>query len=115
MGPRLWYDLRIPSNLRMPIMERDGLHAQLHGIGRRLLLVGLACGTGWGVVAAILFLVGSVWLDLLWELTPAARLACLGLAAGVIVCVIGVASWRAGRAKEVHALGRRLDRAAHAK
>ncbi|MCE5268370.1 MAG: hypothetical protein LLG00_10840 [Planctomycetaceae bacterium] len=81
---------------------------------RRLISVHLAAGTVWALAAALLLLLAGAWLDLLWELPPAWRVATLWLAvvsAAALLAVLILAAWRAARG---FALARRLDRAGNA-
>ena len=81
-------------------METVPLQAQLRHFARRLLAIGVASGLGWGLAAAILLLVVCVWLDLLWELPPAMRVACAAAAAAVIGLLVLAAGWLARRHSE---------------
>ena len=92
-------------------MTRPSLVQPLSRARQRLLLVALAAGLLWGTVAAAAALACGVWLDLVWELPPLARIAALVLAvvaaAGALALVVG-RSWRQARVDRV---ARRLDQA----
>ena len=63
------------------------LHSQLRRFGRRLLALGVAAGIGWGITAAIVAAIAAAWIDLVWELPPAVRIAGIVIA---LVCGVGV-------------------------
>ena len=53
----------------------------------RVLAIGSACGVSWGSCAALGVLLAAVGVDLVWELSAAARIValCCGLAAGIVL------------------------------
>jgi hypothetical protein len=90
-------------------MATEPLVARLRKLGRRLLSVCLVAGAGWGLASAVVLLLACIWLDLLWELPPALRLASMGGAlAAVLLCMAGAAALarRCGRPRR---LARTLD------
>ena len=93
-------------------MATNSLLLRLRHLGRRLVGVRVAAGTGWGLVAAILLLLGCIWLDLLWELSPYLRLTSTGGALLVTILLAAVASWLALRQGRPHLLARLLDQTA---
>jgi hypothetical protein len=95
-------------------MATESLRSRLRYLGRRLLGVNLAAGLGWGLAAAVVLLLGCVWLDLLWELPPHLRQT--SAAGGLVVTVLlaGAAGWRALRHGQPRILAQRLDHAAQA-
>ena len=44
---------------------------------RRMFSIGVAMALGWLLLAVIAVLVLAIWLDVLWELSPAARVAAM--------------------------------------
>jgi hypothetical protein len=88
------------------------MQARLRHVGRRLVAVGVAAGTGWGLVAAVLLLLAGVWLDLLWELPPQVRVACDVGAPVALALLVLAAGYRALRGTVSWALADRLDRVA---
>ena len=73
-------------------MNATSLHKRLRYFGRRVLAVGVAAGVAWGIAAAVVLLLVSVWLDLLWELPPSVRIAGTVLALVVLVLLIVIVS-----------------------
>ena len=95
-------------------MSSTSLHDRMRSLKRRLLAVGLSTSMGWGVAAAVLLLLLGMWLDLMFELAPRARIACgiAGAALGLfMVAGLAISVWRRGAPA---ALAHRLDRAAAA-
>jgi hypothetical protein len=90
-------------------MPAHNLTSILQSLGRRLLTLNCAAGVAWGVTAAVVFILLGVWLDLLWELPPGLRVACLGLAgvvaAGIVAMLVAIAL----KKRTPHALARRID------
>lgn len=85
------------------------LQAQLRKAARRLRLIGSARALVWGAVAAVVLLVFAIWLDLLWELSPTARIA-FDWGAGAAAAMLFVAlAYRTARTARPAALARRLD------
>jgi hypothetical protein len=93
-------------------MTTPSLHSQLRRFGRRVLLVGLLAGAAWALATAIVLAVAGAWLDLVWELPPAGRLACLAAAAVGAAGVIAATAWFVTRRRQPRELARRLDRTA---
>jgi hypothetical protein len=93
-------------------METATLKSQLAGVRRRLIWISATAGFFWSLLAVLGILLFAVWLDLLWELSPQARVAWVVLATlgGLILfAVFGGSMWRrSGDALVV----RRLDHAA---
>lgn len=86
------------------------LGTQLRRIRRRLLGIGTAAATAWGLVAVTVLLLLGVWLDLLWELSPEWRIGTFwaaGIAGAVLLIGLAAATVRAARDA---AIARRLDR-----
>jgi hypothetical protein len=92
-------------------MHMTLLH-RLRRLGRRSLGIGLAAALGWMLVVAAAVLAAGVWLDLLWDTPPSARLAVVGLAILAAATWFGFAAARAWRGAAPAALARRLDDAA---
>ena len=69
-------------------MTHSPLQSRLRRTGRRLLLLGGTAAVTWGLIAAALMTLAGAWLDLLWELSPQARFAALGLAAAASVLLV---------------------------
>ncbi|HEV3257077.1 MAG TPA: hypothetical protein VG013_09375 [Gemmataceae bacterium] len=88
------------------------LRARLRQLGRRALAVGAAAGLGSGLATALLLLVGSAWLDLLFELSSGSRVGCDAGAVAVLLGLVLVAGWQARRTGAARNLARRLDRVA---
>ena len=90
------------------------LQARLRKAVRRLRLIGSAGALVWGLVAAVVLLVFAAWLDLLWELSPAARIALVwgAAAAGAMLLAGPGLPLPPARARPA-ALARRLDFAAN--
>ncbi len=85
------------------------LQARLRKAARRLRLIGTARALVWGAVAAVVLLVFAIWLDLLWELSPTARIA-FDWGAGAAAAMLFVAlAYRTARTARPAALARRLD------
>lgn len=93
-------------------MTTASLHGQLLRIGRRVALISLLTGAIWAVAVALLLAIGGAWLDLVWELPPAGRIAVLAGSAAVAAGVVCAAVWLAARRRQPRELARRLDRAA---
>ena len=91
-------------------MERS-LQATLRQLGRWILMIGGACGVGWGLIATGVFLVVMVWLDLVWEMPPQARIISLvgAVAAGLVLLAIVLR--RTWTKTPVGEIARRLDHA----
>ncbi len=87
---------------------------RLRHLARRLLWVHLAAGAGWGIVAALVLMLGGAWLDLLWEMPAALRAACGGAALATLLGVLVSAGGLARRRGRAEVLAGRLDAAAHA-
>jgi hypothetical protein len=93
-------------------MSTRPLRRRLGQVRRRLFWIGAGAGFLWGLIATVAVLAAGVWLDLLWELSAAMRVATLaaaGAAGGVLLIAAAVLTLRAGRYGPV---ARRLDRAA---
>ena len=87
------------------------IDTRLGRAGRRLMRIGAAAGAAWGLGGATSLLLLGAWLDLLWELSPALRIATLwaaGATGGLLLCTLAAAAVRAARHA---AVARRLDRA----
>jgi hypothetical protein len=91
----------------------SSFRTRLRRVRRRLLSIGAAAGTSWGLAIATLLLLAGAWLDLLWELTPAWRIAALaaaGVCGAALLTVVTAATILAARDAGII---RRLDRAGH--
>jgi hypothetical protein len=90
------------------------LQGHIASLGRRLRRLGAVAALGYGLVAAALLWLAAAWLDLVWELPPAGRIAASALAlAGALVGAAWIAArWR-GLARSDR-LARQLDQAAKA-
>ncbi|MHB8951530.1 MAG: hypothetical protein ACYC4U_00975 [Pirellulaceae bacterium] len=93
-------------------MPGTTLHTFLQRIRRRLLLVGGMASLCWALTLAAVVLLVSIWLDLLWDLTPVWRLAATACA-----LLAGLLMFATMLARTISAAGhsraaRRLDRAA---
>ena len=93
-------------------MTHSPLRSRLRRTGRRLLWFGGTAALTWGLVAAALMALAGAWLDLLWELSPQARIAAVVVAAHGRRVAGGGASAPGGVAARHAAVARRLDRAA---
>ena len=100
------------SRIRITDNSHDFPRTQLRRVRRRLLGIGAAAAIVWGLAAATLLLLLGVWLDLLWEFSPAVadRHALGGRRPPARCCS---ARWSAltVRAARDAAVARRLDRA----
>ncbi len=85
------------------------LQARLRKAGRRLRLIGSAGALVWGLVAAVVLLVFAAWLDLLWELSPTARIVLVWGSAAAGAMLLLVLAYRTARTARPAALARRLD------
>ena len=85
------------------------LQARLRKAGRRLRLMGSAGALVWGLVAAVVLLVFAAWLDLLWELSPTARIVLVWGSAAAGAMLLLVLAYRTARTARPAALARRLD------
>ncbi|MEX1229458.1 MAG: hypothetical protein WEB58_04410 [Planctomycetaceae bacterium] len=76
-------------------MPNNELNSLLEKVRRRQLVVGMTAGFFWAIIAAVLALLVGMWLDVLWELSPQARIV-----AGFVAAVAGfvLLAWLAGRA-----------------
>jgi hypothetical protein len=88
------------------------LLARLRAACRRQQVLGTAGGLLWGLLAAAGVLVFAAWLDLVWELAPALRIAMLGIAAASAVVLFGALVCQTVRHAGFTAMARRLDAAA---
>ncbi len=93
-------------------MGDKSLRARIRGVRRRLLWVGSASAVAWGLFAATALLLTAAWLDLLWELSPAWRIAMLSAAGAVGIAGVLVLAWRTARAGRSQTVARRLDETA---
>ncbi len=93
-------------------MTRSSLRAWISRAARRLLVIGGGAAVTWGLVAAVLVVVGGVWLDLLWDLSPAARIASVAAAGAAGMVLVAALTWRVAIAAHAAAIARRFDRAA---
>jgi hypothetical protein len=93
-------------------MASQSLRARLARVRRRLLLIGSSSAVFWGFQAGAVLLLAVVWLDLVWELSPAWRVAtlCVSGAAGFLGIV--ALTWRAARSGRTATLARQLDKTA---
>jgi len=89
------------------------LQSRIRKTGRRLRLIGSAAALAWGLAAAIGLLLFAAWLDLLWELSPTARIIMLWGAPSVGAMLMIVLAYRTARTARPAALARRLDFAAN--
>ncbi|HJT34809.1 MAG TPA: hypothetical protein VJ783_22470 [Pirellulales bacterium] len=90
-------------------MAAHRLHESLRRLRRRLLTLAAATGLGWGIACLVGLLIASIWLDLVAELPPPARIitSAVSLAAGLAIGVgILIAAVRHGGFAR---LARRLD------
>ena len=89
--------------------------ADLRRLGRRVRGIGGVWGLGWGLVAIELTVLAGAWTDLVFELSPALRLAALATAllAGAALAI--ALAWRSGRQAGAANLARRLDQVAAAR
>jgi hypothetical protein len=91
--------------------SRRSLHAEISRVRRRWLLLGAAIALVWALAAAIVLALAGVWLDLVWELSPQARIAAsIVAAAGAILLLATLAVFTVRSARDA-ILARRLDRA----
>jgi hypothetical protein len=90
-------------------MPAHNLTSVLQSLGRRLLTLNLVAGIAWGVTAAIICVLLGVWLDLLWELRPELRIACLVMAGLATVGMVGLLALTAMKRRTPLALARRID------
>ena len=88
------------------------LRSRLAQAARRLWLIGSATAVACGLTAALAIALGGAWLDLVWELPPAGRIAVLWLAAAAGVGLLVGVTWRTTSASGRAMLARRLDLAA---
>lgn len=88
-------------------MSASSFASTFESLKHRLLAIGSAMGLAWGACAAIGVAGAAVWLDLVWELPPAARVAAIGIsiAIGLLLAVRILASLRTTDVL----LARRLD------
>lgn len=93
-------------------MATGSLQRRLRSVRRRSLMIGTASATVWGLAAAVVLLLGGVWLDLLWELSPQLRIGLLCAAGAVGVALVGVLLGITAQAARDKRLARRLDRVA---
>ncbi|MFW6124501.1 MAG: hypothetical protein ACOC46_00015, partial [Pirellulales bacterium] len=87
------------------------LRSRLRRFRRRLWMIGSASAMAWGVAAAVLLLLVAAWLDLLWELSPRARLGVTAVAIVAGLAALGgcmAATLRAGGRRRIAG---RVDRA----
>jgi hypothetical protein len=87
------------------------LQARLRQAGRRLVLIGSTGALFWGLALAVILLIVAAWLDLVWELSPAARTVLPWCAAAAGGLLLAIQTYRAVRSAGPAALARRLDRA----
>ncbi len=104
----------LPDSLKSPIegqieMSPSSFDSTFQTLKRRVLAIGGASGATWGCCAAIGLLLASVWLDLVWDLSAAARVIAVlaAVIAGLTLLVFFVAS--AIRRSQASVLARRLD------
>ena len=90
-------------------MPAHNLTSILQTLGRRLLTLNVAMGIAWGLTAAVVFILLGVWLDLLWELPPGLRVACLGLAGVAAAGMVAILVLTALKRRQPLVLARRID------
>jgi len=71
-------------------MTHRALAGKFRVVRRRLLLTGGTTGLLWALVAVIAMLVTGAWLDLLWEFSPAWRIATLAAAGTAGILLVGL-------------------------
>ncbi|HEX3998839.1 MAG TPA: hypothetical protein VHX65_09840 [Pirellulales bacterium] len=86
------------------------LGRQLRGLRRRMLAIRTAAGLLFGIPAAAAVVALWIWLDLLWELSPAMRIAGDALAILAAAVALAIVVGRAARAANRSAIARTLDR-----
>ena len=93
-------------------MDGRSLERRFVALRRRVMMIGGVAAAGWATVIVFVLAVVAAWFDLLWELSPQARLGLDGLliAAGLMAACSGLS--RALSKTSWQALARRLDRAA---
>ncbi len=87
------------------------LRSRLARFRRRLWLIGSASAVARGLAAAVVLLLAAVWLDLMWDLSPAARITVTAMAAGAACAVAVGAMVSTARAAGRRSLAQRIDRA----
>ncbi len=96
-------------------MHNPPLRAQLGRLARRVRGLGGVLGLGCGLLAAGLTVLAGAWADLVFELSPALRLAALCAALLVGPALALAVLWRCGRRALPAVLARRLDQIASAR
>ena len=94
------------------MLKAGPLEERFRALRRRVAALASLSGLGWALLAAAAVWLAFAWFDLLWELSPAARIAANTLA--VIAAIVGLASalWRARQDGRPLVLAGRLDEAA---
>ncbi|HEY1786319.1 MAG TPA: hypothetical protein VGG30_12245, partial [Pirellulales bacterium] len=93
-------------------MDGRSLERRFAALRRRVMLIGGASAVGWAVVILFVLAVVAAWFDLLWELSPQARIALDGLLVAAGLAAVGIGLWKAWRRTSMQALARRLDQTA---
>ncbi|MBN1908736.1 MAG: hypothetical protein JW818_03270 [Pirellulales bacterium] len=91
-------------------MKNASLRMLFGRVRRRLVLLGTGRAVAWGAVGAVVLLLAGVWLDLLWDLPAAGRIATLLVAVGLGVGLMGVLVGLTLLAGQNRPVARRLDR-----
>ncbi len=92
-------------------MLESHVHAEIRRVKRRYLLVSGAAGLCWALLAGALLLFAAVWLDLLWELSPAARIGSSFAAVALAAIALVVLLMRSSVDLRDGGLARRFDEA----
>ncbi len=87
------------------------LRSRLRRFRRRLWTIGSATALAWGLAAATVLLLAAAWLDLLWELSPQARMTLAGIAGTAGLAALGGRIATTVRAAGQRSIARRVDRA----
>lgn len=97
----------------MHAIPAESLRSRLRRVRRRLWMISAAAAAGWALVAASLLALAGAWLDLLFELSPQARLGALACAATAGLVVLAARAALAARAGAYGRVARRVDHAGH--
>ena len=96
-------------------MKNLDFQKTLGRLQRRVRGIAAFSGLGWGSLAAFLTVLCGAWADLVFELSPALRLAALAAAVLLGPALAIFVAWRSGRLAVPSVLARRLDQAGAAR
>ena len=90
-------------------MTQSSLTTRLRRVRQRLLIIGCCAAIVWGICSAAAILAASIWLDLVWELSPTWRVGLLVFTTVAMLASIGVLVRFALERATGNSVARRVD------